>query len=216
MSATLDGLGVKPSPIHVIVDEAQDLPKGFFQYLRDFTAITITVFADEDQALTEERSTLRDIKVAAGLDDPILLTGNHRNTPEIARVAEQFHSGSSPIPDVHREPSGELPRIISYRTATAASERIGNWYKVRGGRVGVVVVNNRAGADIHAQLRNLLPGQRVDFYSGDEQNENDIDLLEPGITILNEKSIKGQEFDTVFIMEIDKLLPYTNDVGGSG
>ena len=28
----------------------------------------------------------------------------------------------------------------------------------------------------------------------------------PGITILNVQSIKGQEFDTVFIMEVDDLL----------
>ena len=45
-----------------------------------------------------------------------------------------------------------------------------------------------------------------------EKNEDEIDLLAPGITILNVRSIKGQEFDTVFLMEIDKLLLEINDV----
>ena len=74
MFATLKRCGITPNPMHVIVDEGQDLPQGFFRYLRDFVATTITVFADEDQALTEDRSTPRDVKVAARLDDPVLLS----------------------------------------------------------------------------------------------------------------------------------------------
>ena len=52
ISATLERVGVTPEPMHVIVDEGQDLPKEFFQFLRDFVATTVTVFADEDQALS--------------------------------------------------------------------------------------------------------------------------------------------------------------------
>ena len=102
MFATLKHLGVTPEATHVIVDEGQDLPKRFFRYLRDFVATTITVFADEDQALSDQRSTPRDIKKAASLDDPVLLRSNHRNTPEIARVAQHFHTRNAPIPEVHR------------------------------------------------------------------------------------------------------------------
>ena len=108
--------GVTPNPTHVIVDEGQDLPKEFFRYLRDFVAATITVFADEDQALTEDRSTPHDIKEVARLDNPVLLSANHRNRPEIARVAEFFHTGHVPVPEVHRAsvgrvaPRGPVPR----------------------------------------------------------------------------------------------------------
>ena len=132
MFTTLERLGVKPDPTHVIVDEGQDLPKGFFRYLRDFGATTITVFADEDQALSDNRCTPRDIKEAARLDDPLLLSANHRNTPEIARVAEHFHAGDAPAAEVHRAPSGELPRVVLYRE-NGATARIANWYKARGG-----------------------------------------------------------------------------------
>ena len=193
-----------PEPAHVIVDEGQDLLEGFFRYLRDFVATTITVFADEDQALSDERSTLRDIKAAARLDDPALLSANHRNTPEIARVAEHYHAGDAPVPEVHRAPSGELPRVILYRDD--ATRRMANWYRARGGRVGVAVINYRTGEHLYAKLRAQLPEQRVEIYTSYRRNEDEIDLLAPGITILNVQSIKGQEFDTVFIMEVDELL----------
>ena len=205
MFATLERRGVTPEPTHVIVDEGQDLPKGFFRYLRDFAATTVSVFADEDQALTDERSTLRDIKEAARLEDPVLLSANHRNTPEIAHVAEHFHAGDAPVPEVNRPPSGELPRVILYHEGDATL-RIANWYRARGGRVGVAVVKNRTGQDLYSRLRKQLADQRVQFYTSNSRNENEIDLLASGITILNVKSIKGQEFDTVFIMEVDELL----------
>ena len=205
MFATLERRGVTPKPTHVIVDEGQDLPKEFFRYLRNFVATTVTVFADEDQALSDKRSTPRDIKEAARLDDPVLLCANHRNTPEIARVAEYYHAGDAPVPEVHRPPSGELPRVVLYRE-NGTTTRIANWYRARGGRVGVAVVNNATGEILYSQLQKQLAGQRVQFYTSDRQNEDEIDLLESGITILNVQSIKGQEFDTVFVMEFDELL----------
>lgn len=63
-----------------------------------------------------------------------------------------------------------------------------------------------AAAGPYARLREQLPDQRVQIYTSHRKNEDEIDLLAPGITILNVKSIKGQEFDTVFIMEVDELL----------
>lgn len=209
--ATLNHRGIKPEPIHVIVDEGQDLPSEFFRYLREFVATTVTVFADEEQALTAERSTLRDIKKATHFDDPIVLSANHRNTPEIARVAEHFHAGDAPVPEVIRPQSGELPRVFLYRGNDAA-RRIANWYRARGGRVGVAVVDNETGESLCSRLRSRLAGKRVQFYRSDRRNEDEIELLVPGITILNVQSIKGQEFDTVFIMEFDELLLEAGEV----
>ncbi len=205
MFATLVRVGVQPEPIHVIVDEGQDLPKEFFGYLRNFVATSITVFADQDQALSDERSKLSDIKEAVGFDDPFLLSSNHRNTPEIARVAAYYYAGDIPVAEVMRPASGELPRVVVYHQGDAA-ERVANWYRARGGRVGVAVVHNETGGALEARLRQQLAGQRVDFYTGNKQNENEIELLDPGVTILNVQSIKGQEFDTVFVLEFEELL----------
>ena len=57
-----------------------------------------------------------------------------------------------------------------------------------------------------------MHGQRVDFYEYRKQNEEIIDLLGPGITILNVQSIKGQEFDAVFLLEFDELLDGINEL----
>lgn len=209
MSVKLEQLRIGPDSIHMVIDEGQDLPTPFFRYVRKFVATHITVFADENQALDEEYSTLTDIKSAAGLGDPVLLSGNHRNTPEIARVAEHFHVGDIPTPEVHRESSGESPKIMLYGNLEDAAERISNWYMARGRRVGVVVKKNNTGRAVLAALRHRAEGHRVAFYSSEVKNEDSIDLLEPGITVLNAKSVKGQEFDTVFVMELDQFLQPT-------
>ena len=211
MSTAMRSRRIQPDSTHLIVDEGQDLPRPFFRYAREFVATTMTVFADEDQALTEDRSTLLDIRQAAGLGDPVLLSGNHRNRPEVALVAEHFHVGGLPIPEVHREASGELPSIVLYGNLEQASERIATWQMTRGGRVGVVVDVNDTGLAMQTALRRRLPGRRVDFYSHRRRNEDAIDLLAPGVTVLNEKSIKGQEFDAVFVMEIERFLGRVGD-----
>ncbi len=211
MTKALVQRGVQPDALHMIVDEGQDLPRDFYAYTRRFVAETISVFVDEDQALSDQRSTLRDIKRAAELDDPILLKGNHRNTPEVAKLAEHFHTGIVPSAQVHRPPSGERPRLVLYPTVEEASERIANWHAIRGGSAGVVVVHNQTGRELRQSLHGRLEGHRVGLYTFDQTNEDEIDVTKPGITILNKKSIKGQEFDTVFIMEVDELLPCTTD-----
>ncbi len=211
MFATLKERGVVPQPICAIVDEAQDLPRSFFRYLRDYVASAVTVFADEDQALRADRSTLRDIQSEGRFGDPVLLSANHRNTPEIARVAEFFHAGDAPVPEVKRGRSSELPRLVACRMESA-TVLIANWYSTRGGRVGVAVVRNDTGESLYSRLRDRLPGQPVNIYTTDRKNENEIDLLGRGVTILNVGSIKGQEFDTVFVMEVGKLLLHSNPV----
>ena len=60
-------------------------------------------------------------------------------------------------------------------------------------------------------LSDRLSGDRVDRYSYDLRNEDSIDVRAPGITVLNKESVKGQEFDTVFILELDRFIPCTND-----
>ena len=37
-------------------------------------------------------------------------------------------------------------------------------------------------------------------------------MLAPGVTVLNKESVKGQEFDAVFILELEAFIPCTDDV----
>lgn len=84
---------------------------------------------------------------------------------------------------------------------------ISNWYNTRNGNIGVIVSRNETGSRLQDLLRNKLSDERVDIYRNDQKNEDDIDILSPGVTILNKESVKGQEFDTVFILELESFIP---------
>ena len=202
---------ILPNRSHLIVDEGQDLPEGFFRYVSRHVSRTVTVFADEDQALGDRRTTLEQIRNATGLDDPIILGGNHRNTPEVARLAEHFHSGRLPAAAVRRVSSGAMPRLIRSPNLHSTTDLISNWCNTRGGSVGVIVYGNDAGNDVRNRLADRLPGKRVDMYRNQCRNEDSIDVLRPGVTVLNKESVKGQEFDAVFILELERFIPCAND-----
>ncbi len=195
----------------LVVDEGQDLPEGFFTYAARHVSQKMTVFADEDQALGNRRTTLRQIKEAAGLDDPIILVKNHRNTPEVARLAEHFHSGLLPAAVVRRSSTGELPRLVHSPGTAFTADLMSNWCKTRGGSVGVIVDNNKTGDALCDKLAKRLPGTRIDFYKNTLGNEDSIDVLTDGVTVLNKESVKGQEFDAVFILELERFIPCSND-----
>jgi superfamily I DNA/RNA helicase len=211
MLETLAARARLPMEGHLIIDEGQDLAEGFFRYARIHAARVLTVFADDDQALGDRRTTLEQIGVAANLPNPRLLQSNHRNAPEIARVAEHFHAGRLPAGDVHRRPIAMRPRLVQTPGRNATAEMIATWLRNRGGSVGVIVVSNPLGTSLQELLRARLPGRRIDRYDHGLRNEDSINVNEDGITILNRESVKGQEFDSVFVLELDQLLPWRTD-----
>ena len=85
----------------------------------------MSVFADEEQAIGVTRSTLVQIRNAAGLPEPVILTENHRNTPEIARLAEHFHRGQLPAAAVIRSHTGDVPQLVRSKSpeSTDRSDR---------------------------------------------------------------------------------------------
>ena len=211
--AMLEQLATKqvvPNMSHLIVDEGQDLPQGFFEYGFRYVSQILSVFADDNQALSDQFSTLEQIKHAASLENPIILSHNHRNTPEIARLAEHFHGGQLPVADVRRS-HGDIPRLVKSPGIDSTAQRVSNWFNNRGGNVGVIVNQNQSGQVYFDKLCSILPNVRVDFYSNERGNEDQINIVSPGITVMNQKSVKGQEFDTVFILELDRFIPCASE-----
>ena len=212
MMRVLSDLGVGPNRRHLVVDEGQDLPYGFFAYASRHISRMLSVFVDDDQALRDQRTTLEDIKRAAAFPgDPIFLTQNHRNTPEVARLAEHFHTGRLPAAAVRRSRAGERPRLSEASTLEAAATAIATWRTNQGGSIGVIVDRNNVCGQLYELLRQKLPNSRADFYSYDSKNENKTNVLEDGVTVLNKESVKGQEFDAVFVLELHRFLPCRSD-----
>ena len=211
MLSVLEQRGAGPNVPHLVVDEGQDLAEGFFAYASRYISRTLSVFADEDQALAAQGLKLEEIRRAANLPRPILLSENHRNVPEVARLAEHFHSGSLPAASVRRARGGGMPRLLEVPSLDAAAARITVWQTNQGGSTGVIVDQNETGRDLHQALRQKLPESRVDFYNNSLRNEGQINMLDDGVTVLNKESVKGQEFDTVFILELHRFLPCRTD-----
>lgn len=108
--ADYSAAGVVPTLDHLIIDEGQNLPPGFFAWAVRFGAKVVTVFADEDQTTLPEHSSIADIR-NAGMPPPICLSKNYRNCEEIVALMEQFHRSQVLPPAVVRiAKSGELPR----------------------------------------------------------------------------------------------------------
>lgn len=204
--AMLDGHPeAAPTHDHLIVDEAQDLPSGFFEYARRHLAPVMSVFADENQAISAKSSTLRQIRSAGALPAAIMLVDNHRNTREIVAVANHFHAGRLPALRVQR-PRGDRPRLVRHSKLEQTCAMIARSFAATGGSIGVVVNRNQTGRQLHEALRTRVRG-RVDIYDGKHGNEDSIELYAPGITILNHRSAKGQEFDMLFVLELERFLP---------
>lgn len=130
----------------------------------------------------------------------------------MARLAEHFHSGRLPAAEVSRPSSGEIPRLVRHPDMNGVARRVANWYKARGGSIGVIVHKNDTGEEVAGEIRGEVIDKRVDFYTNKKKNEKQIDMLSPGITVLNKESVKGQEFDAVFILELEHFIPCANDV----
>ncbi|WST67622.1 hypothetical protein OG268_08900 [Streptomyces uncialis] len=80
---------------HLVVDEGQDLSPGFYRLVR-IAAVSVTVFADGCQRLTETNSTLNEITDALGRSTGrVEIARNHRNSRQIASLAEHFRRGGT-------------------------------------------------------------------------------------------------------------------------
>ena len=86
---------------------------------------SLTVFADENQRITGQQSTIAEIRAATGIHDTLKLTRNYRNTRPIAEFAASFYTGlPSGIPELPPSSArGERPFLIASRE-TPSDDRV--------------------------------------------------------------------------------------------
>ncbi|MDL2078335.1 AAA family ATPase [Streptomyces sp. GXMU-J15] len=189
---------------HVVVDEGQDLPPGFYRLAR-LTAASVTVFADECQRLTETNSTLAEITETLGrTTGRAEITGNHRNARQIAALAEHFRTGGG-RPDLPFR-SGDRPVIRQYTDLQDLTEHITALAEHNPRhRIGVIVNSLRLGADLMARLERAALAQEPQLYSSAATSGRyrDLDLTRPGVVVVHRASAKGLDFDTVVIPDTE-------------
>jgi superfamily I DNA/RNA helicase len=193
----------KQSLPHLLVDEGQDINKHFYPLARHLAA-HLTVFADENQRLTEQNATVADIRAYGAFTSVHELRRNYRNTKEIAALAAHFYSGlPSGIPDPPAR-SGELPVLIRYANLNATVQAIATYERNHPDRqVGVFVPTKRLRDKLANRLQ--VAGRtvnQVQVYQRDENGPSEVDFTRPGIFLMCYPNAKGLEFDTVYIPEL--------------
>lgn len=165
---------------HLVVDEGQDLAPGFHGLVR--IAASVTVFADECRRLTETNSTLTEITRALGRAAQLAeITGNHRNSREIASLVEQFRVGGSwpELPNRH----GALPVLRHYSgTGDIVDDIAGTAARHPADRIGVIVDSLRKAADLMPRLERagLAHAPRLYSSTATAGRYRDLDLARPG------------------------------------
>lgn len=193
----------------LIVDEGQDLPLGFFRIAR-FVAKNITVFADENQQLFDNNTTLREIETAIGAREHLSLLRNYRNTVEIAAVGAKYYSGTpTGIPDPP-ERHGDKPTLKCYASTDEFADFVARYVKSRTDlTIGVACADQSLQRKLYRALSNRRLPVPVQQYLSNNQQHRILDFDSPAVTLVHYKSLKGLEFDTLFVPELQRVTADT-------
>jgi superfamily I DNA/RNA helicase len=189
----------------LLVDEGQDLPKEFYTVAHHI-AQNIIVFADENQRLMEDNSTIDQIRTYGSLPPPHLLTRNYRNTREIAELAAAFFTGLSTGIPALPDRRGAKPVMRAHTSRSDAAKTIEIFARNNADlEIGVFTPTKKLQNSFwyHLDGKVGMPVQR--YVGGQGSNAEKIRFGEPGVTVVNYASAKGLEFDAVFIPELHEL-----------
>lgn len=199
------GNGQRP---YVIVDEAQDLDKQFFM-MTSLMSNGVTIFADENQRITERNSTLDEIRAFGTVGDELKLLRNYRNSTEIARLAAHFYTGvSTGIAEAVSDQKRGLPQLRRFETLDAEMQHIVRYVQTNGDmEIGIFVPTKSLQKKVFNRLSARLrkPGQVQQYIGGKGRNAVPLNWDVPGVKVVTYASSKGLEFDAVFIPQMQMV-----------
>jgi DNA helicase IV len=162
-------------------------------------ADNITVFADENQRITQTNSKVQDIKDALAVKRTHTLTKNYRNTRPIAEFAAQFYadlksgiaefpSRNGPLPYLlmNQNLDGQITMIAQYATANPNKQ------------IGVFIKDQAKQYKMYQGLLEKNLGIPLQMYQSTNEKYHTVNFRSNGIFLLCYPSTKGLEFDTVF------------------
>lgn len=209
------------SDYQVVIDEGQDLPMGWYECLKDLGIENFFIVADQNQQITDENIAKRDLKAVLGIinnEEVIELKENYRNVAPIATLANHFYTDkTSPKPLIPDRPSTSIPILFEYETIEKIPEMILSEYDRDPSKlIGFILPteNKREwyvkelGKD---QSKRNNPKPIISSYCSNQKEDVSIDFGYGGIVVLNDKSVKGIEFDTVFII-LDDFKMINNEM----
>jgi len=188
---------------HLVIDEGQDFAKELY-LVAPSLAEHITVFADENQRLWPDNATIREISAHLGVDasccGPHFIHKNHRNTRQIALLAAEFYAGAvSGIPELP-DRQGETPAVFETRALGNQGRYIGNFARTyTDASIGVICPDAETVNELAKWIRKFAPATLV------QSQPAQFDFRTPGVMLVTYQTAKGLEFDSVFLVALDRL-----------
>ena len=205
----------------LVIDEGQDMPGAFYHALVNLGFDRFFVVADQNQQITDANSSRKDLEDAlvVNTDQVIELRQNYRNHYRVARLAGEFYTGdpASPPPEIPEAAPGAVPLLYYY--AQDSLDAVARGILRLADRdprqlIGILAPNNRvreryvqALESAEVSLDNPRPAVRT--FHGEYRPRIPFD--EGGVLVINAKSCKGLEFDTVVLADIDEHFIPRND-----
>lgn len=207
---------------HLVVDEGQDLPQGYYESIMTLGHENLFIVADQNQQITDQHSSIQELSDMLGLDRPkvIELKENFRNTTPIAIFSQLFYADkASPKPALPDKPSLNTPVLYEYELVVNCVKMILREADRDPSKlIGLIVATDTKREDYVHQLKKEdierdYDKPLVSSYKSTNRGNVEIDFSQGGIVVITDKSSKGIEFDIVFIV-LDGLKLYQGDVTG--
>ena len=214
----------------LIIDEGQDMPREFYFFVKQITD-HLTVFADENQRIFEEQSTIADIRTWLGNPPEYRLTANYRNTRTIAELAARFYTGlQTGIPNLPEQGEHE-PKIVvrNVQSDVESARQIVARAKLDKDNpdrtVGVFTpdkpaasfMRDRFDEDTEIELRekksDVWPKVLQHYYAWSRGRPPAPETIfgVPGVYLTNLFNSKGLEFETVYLVRLQRLYRKLDD-----
>jgi len=206
-----------PKPFsHIIVDEAQDLSKTqilvISQLVSDETK-SISIIADAAQRIYKSGFTWGEVGLNVRGGRTIEFKKNYRNTVQIVRAAlsllekEDDKSDFTTVDETTRK--GEEKPIVGYfpNWNEQCAYILKELNKLKAGNnINSTVILHRSRNGLH-NIQNFLESNNYEAQI--LLNSDDIDFESDSIKICTLSSVKGLEFENVFIIDLnDDIIPY--------
>lgn len=200
---------------HIIVDEAQDLSKAQILVISQIVSEetkSISIIADAAQRIYKSGFTWGEVGLNVRGGRTIEFKKNYRNTVQIVRAALSLlekEDDKSDFTTVETARKGENKPIVGY---------FSNWNEQCGfllkqlnklradGNINSTVILHRS----HSGIRNIKFFLESNNFEVQELlKTDDIDFESDSIKVCTLSSVKGLEFENVFIIDLnDDVIPY--------
>lgn len=200
----------------VLIDEAQDLSLNKLLIAKELTRASLTIAADFGQKIYNSGFTWKEIGINFRGQAAKKLSGTHRNTYEIAALANSLAEKNTELSNMDEDDAYSKP-VLPERRGEKSVLRYTTTLSSEGREVRELVKQIRAGNKdftIGVLVRDKNCMETIqDWFSGMKYqiivNKGDYKVLEPGLKLVTYHSAKGLEFDVVILPMLDDgLFPY--------